>query len=272
VSFREHLNVLRWAARPIIAAVISAAALGALATALLPRSYESSALLYVGPLLAEREVEYDGLLAAQLVTRTYARLAVTRPLLESAAGTLPFELTTDEIASRVSADIPVEGNLLVITARGGTPSEAAAIANAVADQIMERAPDPDDEELASLLGRLETLDLTIAAIQEELDELLAVANRTPAQTAQLESLADRLLSFKASRDAMSNELAAAAPNAVTLVEPAQAPGEPSSPRRLYVVGMVVVVVLTLTLLIAYGRYPVRRSRMPPSRSRGQQSI
>jgi capsular polysaccharide biosynthesis protein len=230
LSLRDHLNVLRWAARPVIAAVILAATLGVLASVVLPRTYESSALLYVGPRLAETDVQYDGLLAAQLVTRTYARLAVTRPLLESAAGTLPFDMSTDEMASRVTASVPVEGNLLSITATADTASQAAAIANAVADQVIARAPDPDDEKLAQLAARIETLDATIADIQEELDGLLALGNRTPAQTERLELLEDRLLSFNGSRDALSEELSAAAPNAVTLVEPAEAPGEPASPR------------------------------------------
>ena len=68
---------------------------------MLPRTYESRASLYVGQRLDDVSLDYDGVLASQLVAETYARIALTEPVLNAVRQRLQLDATFEEMEARV---------------------------------------------------------------------------------------------------------------------------------------------------------------------------
>ena len=100
---------------------IAIAAIAAVAVSLaLPRTWSAAATLYVGQSLTEPSFDYGGLLASQLLTPTYARLATSTDLLEAVATELGLDVRPDQLAQRVDAEAPAGGTLLTITSTADT--------------------------------------------------------------------------------------------------------------------------------------------------------
>ena len=77
VTIRQHLVILRSYAWLIVASILLAAIGAAVATFLLPRTYEAEARLYVGQSIEDRRIDVDGLEASRLIADTYAQLALS---------------------------------------------------------------------------------------------------------------------------------------------------------------------------------------------------
>ena len=127
---RVHI-VKRWWWLLVIGAVV-AAFMGYLVANRLPDTYEARAQLLVGPLSADK----DTLDAAGAQARTYAALATTTPVLDTAARNVGLTSVRSKVASVNASDIT---RLISITAHDGDPVRAAAIANALAGVLVARA-------------------------------------------------------------------------------------------------------------------------------------
>jgi len=251
VDLRRHLAILRPAAPLIVGMVGLAVVVAFVVSLLLPRIYESRATLYVGQALSEAQLDYNGLLASQILTQTYGRLATTRPVLEAVIQDQHLQTTPEELQANVSTEIPLEGTLLVIVARSDDPGIAAGIANSVAQQLLSRAPKDDPKQVADQKARLAQLDSTIARVEAEANKLRGLATLTAAQSDRLDLLGERLVAFGQARAAVLAEMRAGSPNALTLVDPATAPAFPVGPSRVLIVGVTGAVALALVVLLIY---------------------
>jgi succinoglycan biosynthesis transport protein ExoP len=106
------------------------------ATLSLDKTYEATATLFVGEPTSQQEF-VDTRLVEQH-TRTYATLAANPNSAAAVAEQLPFGLERDELLQRMTFTPVERTQLLQITAEGGTPDEAQAIANAYAETFAER--------------------------------------------------------------------------------------------------------------------------------------
>ena len=136
----RHLRVIRRFGIYILASVVVAIVLAFFGSAMLPRTYESRASLYVGQRLDDVSLDYDGVLASQRLAETYARIALTEPVLNAVRQRLQLDATIEEMEARVRTELPLEETVLTVIAQSGDPGEAAAVANAVVDELRERAP------------------------------------------------------------------------------------------------------------------------------------
>ena len=119
-----------------------------------------------------------------------------RPILETVIEKLGLDVTFDELSKRVRADAPLDSTLLTITAQDTDPAEAAAIANALAEQLIAASPSIQGREAefqASIDADLKATQEQIVATQAQVEKLVAVANRTVKQEATLETLEGRLV-------------------------------------------------------------------------------
>lgn len=98
----------------------------------LPDTYEAEAKLLVGPLSSDK----DTLDAAGAQARTYAALATTSPVLADAAQRVGLTSIRSKIENVTASDVT---RLISVTARDGDPDRAAAIANALAQVLVNRA-------------------------------------------------------------------------------------------------------------------------------------
>jgi succinoglycan biosynthesis transport protein ExoP len=137
--------VKRWWWLLLIGAAV-AALMGFLVSNRIPETYEAEAKVLVGPLSSDK----DTIAAAGAQTRTYAAIATTAPVLDAAARRVGLESIRSKIHGVTASDIT---RLISITARDGDPVRAAAIANALAAVLVDRAATGPPEGRLAIVDR-----------------------------------------------------------------------------------------------------------------------
>jgi capsular exopolysaccharide synthesis family protein len=238
VDLRRQIAIARLWLPFVVVCVLLGAGAAYLVSSRLSKVYEAQATLVVGQSLSAVSPDYNQLLVSQQLSTTYARVATTRPILENVIKQLSLSDTTDSLGSRVRADASTDSTLMTITARDTDPSVAAAIANAVADQLIAVSPAIQGRQTdfqQSIDADLQATQAQISASQAKADELTAMSSRTVAQEAELQTLQSQLVTL---RSTLATLLSFSTDNAATLVsvvEPAVPPTSPVSPNvPLYV--------------------------------------
>ena len=198
--------------------------------------YEAKATLIVGQSLSSVNPNYTQLLASQNLSTTYAAIATTRPILNNVIGRLSLPVTSDELAKHVQATVPLDSTLLTITAQDADPARAAAIANALTDELIAASPAIQGHQAD--LQKFIDADLTatqnqITATQAEVDRLGSLASPTPADVTALDTLQGRLTSLRSTYATLLSVSSDNASNLLSVVEPAVAPTSPVAPRPLF---------------------------------------
>ena len=232
----RRLIVITRAWLPVFLVVgLLAGAAAFVASNLQQKTYESKATLIVGQSLSATNPDYNQLLVSQRLSTTYSTVATTRPILDAVISQLGLTDTADKLAERVKADAPLDSTLLTITAQAPTPDGAAALANAIAAKLIAASP--------AIQGRQETfqqsIDSELAATQDEIASaqarvqvLLAQADRTAKDDADLQALGDRLASLRATYATLLSYSSGNDANLLTVVEPAVADPQPVAPRPI----------------------------------------
>ena len=130
---RDHLRLV------LIVTLASGLAAFAL-TRLLPTEYQAEARLLVGDIVLAEDPEINEVALAERLSRTYAELVTTRPVLEAVLVELGLEGSADDLVGRVAARADLDSPYISIDVRDGSPELAAAIANAFAAEIIALAP------------------------------------------------------------------------------------------------------------------------------------
>jgi capsular polysaccharide biosynthesis protein len=118
--------------RLIVVIAVLSGVVALVVSLVIPPTYESETTLLVG---SPTSADYEGILAAQLQAQTYAELATTKPVLDAAA--LKAGTTGDEILEDVTVQTPRSTPFVTILARDADPARAAAIASAIADELID---------------------------------------------------------------------------------------------------------------------------------------
>ena len=140
MDVRRLIAVTRTWLPLFIAAAILAAGAAFVISNQLAKVYEAKATLIVGQSLSAVNPDYNQLLVSQRLSTTYASVATKRPILDNVISELKLDTTSGELGKRVRADAPLDSTLLTVTAQDGDPATAAAIANALADQLISASP------------------------------------------------------------------------------------------------------------------------------------
>lgn len=234
---------------PLVAAVVAF-----LVSNLQEKVYEARATLIVGQSLTGVNPDYNQLLASQRLSQTYAAVATTRPIMAAVIDDLDLDTTPDDLADRVVAQAETDSTLLTISAQDPDPATAAAIANGVADQLLAASPAIQGQQeglLASIEEDLRATQRQVEATQDRVAALTAVAERTPAQDAELAALEGRLVTLRSTYATLLSFAATNATNLLSMVEPAVAPDAPVSPRPLLNVLLAAVLGLLIAVAIAF---------------------
>jgi non-specific protein-tyrosine kinase len=143
---------------------------------------------------------------------------------------------------------------LTITVRDGDSARAAAIANAIADELIAASPalQGRGEELqAAVEEDLAAIRAQIRQTQTEVDQLTNKSDRSTADDARLETLQARLITLRSTYAELLNFSSQSAANLLTVVQPATAPEEPVSPRPLLTALLAAIVGLLIASTIAF---------------------
>ena len=247
----RHLRVIRRFGIYILASVVVAIVLAFFGSAMLPRTYESRASLYVGQRLDDVSLDYDGVLASQRLAETYARIALTEPVLNAVRQRLQLDATIEEMEARVRTELPLEETVLTVIAQSGDPGEAAAVANAVVDELRERAPADQAAERAAIGEQLAALDEEIDAIEGNIQDLLDQPTLSAGDQTRLTALQRHLDSLNARYARLNSRVLSDPPSTITVIQPAPVPATPVAPRRTLIIGAAALIALAAALAIAY---------------------
>ena len=135
MDIRYAIRVL-WPRTPVlIAAAILAAAVAFIGSGFLPPTYESRARLLVGQASGIPPSAYEELLAAQILSTTYAELGSATPVLEAALAASGVDIPLRIFAESVRVE-PVRNSPLVeVICEFRTAAEATSMCNAMAEEI-----------------------------------------------------------------------------------------------------------------------------------------
>jgi len=235
VNLRRQIAIVRAWLPLLVASVVLATGAAYAVSSQLPKAYEAKAMLIVGQLLSAVNPDYNQILVSQRLSTTYAAVATTRPTLDSVIQRLGLSVSPGQLAQQIRVDAPTDSTLLTITAQDADPSLAAAIANALAEQLIAASPAIQGRQTdlqASIDADLQATRDQIKATQSIVATLIGLTNRTPAQDAELAALDERLASLRATSAALLSLSSGSAANLLTVIEPAIAPTGPISPRPL----------------------------------------
>ena len=255
VELRRQIAIIRAWFPLLVVSVVLAAGVAFVVSGQLPKAYEAKATLVVGQSLSAVNPDYTQVLVSQSLSTTYATVATTRPILEKVITELGLAMTSDELAKDVRADAPASSTLLTIAAQDADPARAAAVANALAEQLIAASPavrGPQAVFQASIDQQLKVTQDQIGTTQAQVDALSALANRTTSQDADLATLEGRLVSLRATQASLLSLSASQASSLLTVIEPAVAPVSPISPRPLLNTFLAAVLGLLIAIGIAFG--------------------
>ena len=244
----RELAVIRARLPLIIASVILAAVGAFLFSTVQSKTYEARATLIVGQGLSGNP-DLTGLLASQQLSTTYATIATTRPVLDTVIKTVGLRTSVEELIKNITVSTATDSTLLSISVRDGDPTRAAAIANAVADQLIaasSKFTGTTNEVRASVDEYLKATQAQITTAQTQAVALSSIQNRSASQDAALTTLQDQLATLRATYTSLLQYSSAGAANLLSVIEPAVAPDIPISPRPL----INTVIAAILGLLVA----------------------
>ncbi len=217
----------------VLSAVLAGGATYAFSSSQTP-VYEARSILIVGEQLSGNP-DYNQLLVSQRLSSTYATVASTRPILEKVVATVGLSESADALARRVQVTATADSALLTIVARDGDPARAAAIANALGDELIKASPAIQGRQ-ADLLRAIEAdladLRAQITATGTEIARLTSLDERTPQEDARLVTLEERSISLRSTFASLLSLSMNNAANLLSFVQPAIPPEIPSAPRPL----------------------------------------
>ncbi len=224
-----------------------------LVSSALPKVYKAQVTLLVGQSRSSSSVDYNDLLASQRISQTYANLATTGPILAQVIADAGLQVTPDEFRDAVTAEAARDSTLVTVTVQDGDPQRAADLANAIAAQMIAASGTvygKNSQVEGFISSQTEATQLQIEETQAEIDRLTALPLRTSAQDQQLAALNVQVANLRQSYAALV-QLSGSSANALTVVDPATPPREPSSPRVLLSTLLAALVGLLIALGIAY---------------------
>lgn len=253
---RQTLALIRRHLLLLGACVVFGAGSAYLVSQSLPKTYTSTVTLLVGQSLQAVSPDINGLLASQRLSQTYTELVSTGPLLSRVIAREGLNVTPENLRKLVTANAPLNSTLVTITATNGDAARAASVANAIAEELIAASPGISgrSSEIQQFLDRdLLAAQAQIEETQAEVQRLVGLTNRSSAEDAQLEVLQGRLISLRQTYATLLGFSSSSGSSLLTVVDPAVAALEPSSPRVLLNAMLAAIVGLILALGLIFLR-------------------
>ena len=234
MDLRRLLAIARSRLPLLLAGLILGGAAAFGLSSLQTKTYEAKTTLIVGQSLAGVG-DFDQLLVSQRLSTTYAAVATTRPILEAVISKVGLQTRPEDLIKRVRAVAQLESTLVAVSAQDESPERAAAIANALAAELIAVSPTiqgSNEEFQAAVDAELESTLAQIQTTQDKAEALSGISNPTPAQVAELSAIEDRLASLRSTYATLFSLSSSGSTNMLSVIEPAVAPVEAIAPRIL----------------------------------------
>jgi succinoglycan biosynthesis transport protein ExoP len=241
-------------------ASIFAAASSFFVSSQLPKVYEGTAKLLVTPGQSGVGSNYNDILTAERLTRTYSQVLKTRPMVDAAAALAGINLDYERAAALLDVSPIKDTQLVQVTARGNSPEQAANFANQLAAVFVQQTQASQSTRFAAskdtLSKQVDAIAADIAAHTRRIDDLRTQAPsasgdaelaRSQSELSQLQqSYTAAVRSFEDLRvsEARSSDL-------LLVVEPAAPTPTPVAPRILLNVLLAAILGLAIGAGIAF---------------------
>ncbi|MGQ9787432.1 MAG: polysaccharide biosynthesis tyrosine autokinase [Anaerolineae bacterium] len=226
----------------------------------MPRIYQSTTTIMVGQkVIQSPNVTSQDIFISQQLAQTYVQMATRQPILQATIEALGLKEDWMALRERVNASL-VQGTALVqISVLDTSPEWAVAIANEIARQMILQSPTaPEDaqrnkhrafveRQIADLQAKIEAAQQQVADLEKQLGEAFSARQIQDLQ-GQINVLQNQISTWHGNYAQLLNFIEGGAPNYLTVIEPAQLPTEPVSPRT----AMNVMLATSIGILLALG--------------------
>ncbi len=254
----------RWLWLFAVVAVVAAAASYVVSTQL-PRVYEGTAKLLVTPAQSGIGANYNDILTAERLTRTYSQVLVTRPIVEAAIAQAGLDLDYQHAIALLDVTPIKDTQLIQVTARASTPDQAASFANQLTVVFVRQTQASQSSRFAaseeSLARQVDGLARDIADHSQRIDAARADPQAGASDTTllRLQSELSQLQQSYSAAVRSLEDLRVAEARSIDLlqvVEPAAPNPIPVAPRTL-----VNVILATLMGLLVAGAVALAIDRL-----------
>lgn len=227
-----------------------------------PVFYEAQARLIVGPGIDSLNPQLNDLRTGGQLLQTYAELATSRPVLQQVIDRLGLNVEPAILEQGITVRADEETQFLSVLVQDGNPTQAATIANAIADRLVELSPSSPGGSAAQLQERMgdqarriedniASIEAKIVQLEFEFDATNDVAQKRVIND-ELSQQRIRLVDAHATLALLYDSLQKASTNKVRLVEPAIEGEEVSSQTNLKVIiGAAAGLILSVSVVLVF---------------------
>jgi capsular exopolysaccharide synthesis family protein len=238
MELRQYLGILRkWAWLIILGTLLAGGTAFVVSKAMTP-IYRASATLLVSEAGNDTITDYTSIMTSERLAKTYGELLEKRPVLEEVISNLGLDLETDDLAEQIEVELVGDTQLIVLSVEDPDPLQAMEIANEIPQVFIAQNEAIQLERFAaskaSLLQQMADIEEDIQRTEESIDDLRGregeeeeLARLEDNLTRYRESYSSLLTNYEQIRVTEASRL-----SNVIVVEPAEIPDEPVSPRTL----------------------------------------
>ncbi|MGC8874764.1 MAG: polysaccharide biosynthesis tyrosine autokinase [Chloroflexia bacterium] len=186
MEIRRYFAVLRRWWWLLAAAVLVASGSSYLATRSTPRTYRTRARVLVGESIQSRNPDWASINTAQQLALTYAELATTRPVLQSVIDRLGLQASPEVLREMIAVKLVQGTQILDVVVVDTDPVRGAAIANALAEEMIRQGPGGSESPEASIRRDVE-------------EQLLDLRQRIDFAKQEIQNLEDQMLQEDSAR-------------------------------------------------------------------------
>ncbi len=261
MELRQYFNVVRkWLWLIILTTAVGAA--GAYLTSRsMPKIYKTQTTVMVGQSIQSINPDTGELSASGQLALTYAEIVTRQPILQATIEALGLDMSVGELREKVGVALVHNTQLLEISVEDVNPLRARAIADEIANQLVQQSPtaiyqQEQDEYRQFVRFQLRDLELKIQDAQREIADLEARTSSLETEEltedqARLRVLQERLDTWQATYASLLSFIQDTPANYISVVEPAPVPTAPIGPRTQLNVLLAAITGLTLALGMAF---------------------
>ncbi len=250
--------VRRWWWFPILCGLLAGVG-GYFYTRQQPPVYAARVTLMVGTSITNPSPDPQEIGLSRTLAQIYGEMARRRPILEQTLKRLNLALSPDALARAVETRVIFNASLLEIYVYDFDPERAAALANALAQTLIEQAPGARSQmdesflrsQLTDIQGKIADVDRRIQELQQRMGGMTSAAELREAQD-QLQALEQLKRDYQQTYAQLISVISQGRVNTLSVLEPALPPTRPISPNliRNLALSTGVGLLLSLSVLMA----------------------
>lgn len=204
-----------------------------------PPVYAARVTLMVGTSITNPSPDPQEIGLSRTLAQIYGEMARRRPILEQTLKRLNLAMPPEALARAVETRVVFNASLLEIYVYDFDPERAAALANALAQTLIEQAPGTRSQadeaflrgQLAEIQAKIRDVDQRIQTLRQRMEAMTSAAELREAQD-QLQALEQLQQDYQRTYAQLLSAISQGRVNTLSLLEPALPPTRPVSPNLL----------------------------------------